>query len=784
MEAEKKKKPSIPLHNFKPYLLGFWIMVALPFFLIAVMISAAAFSKLPSFEELENPQSLEASEVYSSDGVILGKYFRENRVNVNYDQISPYMIQALVSTEDERFFEHPGIDFEALGRVVKGVLTASTSQGGGSTITQQLAKMLFSDRPESRWERVNQKFKEWIIALKLERSYAKEEILTMYLNKFDYVNNAVGIKSAAAVYFNTTPDSLKLHQAAMLVGMCKNPALYNPLRRPEETMQRRNVVFYQMVRNDIISQEAFDSLKVLPLDLDFQIVSHVEGPAPYFREVLRASLRDLLNERNPVSGGYTIAKADGTPYDMYSDGLKVYTTINSKMQAHAEFAMREHMSKWVQPTFFKDLNTRKRYKSESIPFDWRITDDQIESILNTSIHRTERYRSEINRFANCDSCKRSKAELERFKKDSIPIIFNKKIPMKVFSYDGDIDTIMSPIDSIKYYKAFLRSGLVSIDPGTGFIKAWVGGIDYKYFKFDQVQLGKNQVGSTFKPMVYATGIREGLNPCQVVPNVLTCFDMPAGQPRYCPRNSDGKYEGVVTLKEGLAKSMNNITAWVLKQYGPEAVVKLARDMGITTPLDAVPSLCLGVADINLKEITAANAVFANNGVYIEPMIITRIEDKNGKSIYDAIPKTREALDERTSYIMIEMMKGVVNFGTGNRLRRNYPYGNIPHPMAGKTGTTQSNSDGWFIGLTPELVTGVWVGGEERSIRFARTANGQGASTALPIFGYYMNRIYNDAELKFSTADFERPASADGVDLNCTELNKSIKFDTEFNFEEE
>ncbi len=775
-----KTKPQQPQKKgwryFSKPILVFWGLVMLPLIVAGLLLLGAAFSDLPTILELENPKSNLATEVFSSDGKTIGQYYTENRVNVNYKELSPHLTKALVATEDERYFDHAGIDFIALLRVAKGVLTGNTSSGGGSTISQQLAKMLFTDVPRSKWKRVSQKFREWIIAVKLERRYTKEEIISMYLNRFDFINNAVGIKSASNIYFSTTTDSLALHEAAMLVGMAKNPALYNPFRRPDLTQERRNVVFAQMRRNELISEAELDSLKQMPLGLKPTRVSHIEGLAPYFREVLRQELKKILSEKDERSGAYIRTNNEGEPFNIYEDGLKVYTTIDSRLQEYAEFAVREHLSKDLQPQFYKDLEGRKRWNEERIAYDWRIDDEAVDRLLYQSIRRSDRFRAELNSFIHCEGCNPTDREIEQFKEDSIPVIFDQPVPMRVFSYSGDIDTVMSPLDSIKYYKAFLRAGMISLDPKTGFVKAWVGGTDYRHFKFDHVKQGKNQVGSTFKPFVYATGIREGLNPCLQVPNTLTCFDMPPGQPRYCPKNSSGEYGGMVTLKEGLAKSMNNITAWVMKKYGPESVAQLAKDLGITTFLDPVPSLCLGVADVNLMEITAANAAFANKGVHLKPIFITRIEDKNGNPIYDATPEANEALDERTAYVMLDMLKAVVNFGSGARLRRDLPYGNISYPIAGKTGTTQSNSDGWFIGLTPDLVTGVWVGGEERSIRFRSTRYGQGANMALPIFGYYMNRVYRDNDIQISTEDFEAPQADIGFSLDCGEVRNDLNFD--------
>ena len=740
--------------NFRKLILLFWLMLLLPFLVIGIMLIKAANSNLPTFEELENPKSNLATEVFSADNQVLGKYFQENRTNVRFEELPESLVQALIATEDERYYSHSGIDIQALLRVAKGVLTNNLSQGGGSTITQQLAKMLFHKRNKNIWEVINQKFQEWIIAVQLERQYTKEEIITLYLNRFDFVNNAVGVKSAAQVYFNTIPDSLTIEQCAMLVGMAKNPALYNPVRRPDTVMHRRMIVLKQMQKQDYITQEEYDSLRVLPLDLDFSRVDHAKGLAPYFREILRAELKDLFSDTLPT-GLPRIMKEDSTFYNIYKDGLKIYTTIDSRLQRYAEQAVRKHLRNYLQPEFEKDLNGRSRTSRAKAPFDWRVTDKEIEQILTASIKQTPRY---------------YEYKLRNLPWDSVWYYFNQPTEMTVFSWEGDIDTVMTPLDSIKYTKTFLRAGFMSMEPQTGFVKAWVGGPDFRYFKYDHVQQGKNQVGSTFKPFVYATAVREGLSPCTKVSNVVTCFDMPEGQEQWCPKNSSGKYEGIVSLKYGLAHSMNTITAWVMKRYGPEAVIKLAKDMGIKSELEPVPSLCLGTADLSLYELVGANSTFANKGIWIEPSIILRIEDKNGNTIYDAAPKANEAMDEVTAYSMLELMKGVVDYGSGNRLRRNYEYGKLTQPIAGKTGTTQSNSDGWFVGITPDLVSGVWVGGEDRSIRFSKNSLGQGAVMALPIWGYYMNQVYADTSLTISQEDFEKPASIDGNPFDCDETN--------------
>jgi penicillin-binding protein 1A len=801
MKEKKQAEPNRKRRKIFIFLsLALWLFVLTPFFVIAGMLWWASNSDLPGFKELENPKSNLATEIYSADHKLLGKYFRENRSNVKFDELSPYLPQALVATEDERYYSHSGVDVYALGRVAKGVLTGSTSKGGGSTVSQQLAKMLFSERSKSKWERVQQKFQEWIIASRIEKQYTKDEIVAMYFNKLDFVNNAVGIKSAAQVYFDSTPDSLKIEQAAMLVGMAKNPSLFNPIRRPDTVLHRRMVVLAQMKKQEMITQQEYDSLKVLPLGLNYKRVDHAEGKAPYFREILRAEVTKLLESKDPKTGQYLYTDPSGNPYNLYSDGLKIYTTIDSRMQSYAEWAVQEHMNKELQDAFFKNL---KRWRSP--PFSNDLTKEQIDKILDAGVKRSQRYRRLAGQ--ECADCERPAYYINTIEEDgveyfycnperggcghkqrkvpadSIPIIFDTPVPMNLFSYKGNFDTIMSPLDSIRYYKSFLQVGMMSMDPKTGFVKAWVGGVNYKYFQYDHVKQAKRQVGSTFKPLVYATAIREGLSPCHEVPNVPVTFKK--GEygllKDWTPLNSDGDYGDLVNLRFGLANSMNTVTAWVMKQYGPESVIQLARDMGIKSKLEPVPSLCLGVADLSVYEMVGANATLANKGVFIEPIIITRIEDNNGNSIYDVIPNTNEAMDEVTAYVMLDLMKSVTvgavhpetkkKTATGVRIRFSQrPYGGIPWdvPIAGKTGTTQNNSDGWFMGITPDLVTGVWVGAEDRSVRFATTALGQGANTALPIWGYYMNKVYADPKLDISKEDFEKPKTKIPVKLNCEE----------------
>ena len=775
-----------------------WAMVLSPIIGLMGMLFLASNSDLPSTEDLENPRSDLATAILFSDGTQMGQYYRENRIPVDYDEISPNVVNALIATEDERFREHSGID-------LRGTLRAAVylgKKGGASTLTQQLSKMLFTERSTNFIKRTFQKFQEWIISARLERQYTKDEIIAMYLNRFDWINQAVGIHSAARVYFNSTPDSLRIEEAALLVGMCKNPALFNPLRRPDTTLTRRMVVLDQMRKNGFLSTQQYDSLKALPLGLRFQRVDHTEGPAPYYREVLRAKLIKLFAEKNK-DGELRFAKADGTPYDIYTDGLKVYTTLDRRMQQYAEHGVREHLGSELQPDFFKDLAKKKNR-----PFDFRVSKEEIDGILNTAMKRSVRYR--ILTGKQCGNCERPARYIEQkmheghkhfhcrpdlggcdtywpvVKEEEIPKIFDTPTKMRVFTWKGERDTVMSPMDSIRYYKGFLQSGLLSMDPHTGFVKAWVGGIDFKHFQYDHVEQARRQVGSTFKPFVYATALREGMDLCREVPNQRVCFDMPPGQPDWCPENSDAVYGGMVTLEYALANSMNTVTAWLMKQYGPQAVTVLARHMGVKSPLDAVPSLCLGVADLTLMEMTGAFASFANEGVYIEPILFTRIEDKNGNTIYDVTPSTYEALDEITAYKMLKILKGVTDgaynpstgkvVGTGLRLRTSWgnrqKYANIKFPTAGKTGTTQNNSDGWFIGITPDLVTGVWTGADDRSVRFSSTDKGQGANMALPIYGYFMNGVYADPSIEISTGDFEVPEGFDPATLNCRERSRN------------
>jgi penicillin-binding protein 1A len=737
------EKPQEKKENFKRLIIWFWILLFSPIAgIFFTVLCVRLFADLPNTEELQNPKTLLATEIYSSDLKVLGKFYAENRTNVKFKNISPNVVNALIATEDARFYEHSGIDIKALGRAIAGALTGSSSSGGGSTITQQLAKMLFPREDLSKVGLIIRKFKEWIIAVKLEKEYTKEEIIAMYLNKFDYVNNAVGIKSAAQIYFNTTPDSLRIEQAAMLVGMAKNPAYFNPNRFHDRAEGRRNTVLQQMYKYGYLTKEACDSLQKIPLKLDFHPEDHNEGLAPYFREYLRDVFLKKWCEEN--------RKPDGTKYDVYRDGLKIYTTIDSRMQRYAEQAVTEHLTE-LQAAFFKDCERKK-----NAPFAWNVSKDEIKTIMNQAMKRSERYRV----------LKKAGLSAEEIEK-----IFNTAIPMKLFTWKGEKDTVMSPWDSIKYAKYFLQTGFMSMEPQTGYIKAWVGGINHKYFQYDHVQIGHaRQVGSTFKPFVYALAIQEGYSPCYRLPNVPTTISYDGKE--WTPSNSDDKLNGkMLTMQQALANSVNYISAYFMKQFGPQATVDLVRRMGIVSPIEAVPAICLGTPEISVFEMVGANATFANKGTWIQPTFVTRIEDKNGKVLADFVPKTEEVMSEEKAYVMIQLMKGVVTSGTGVRLRYRYK---LMQPMAGKTGTTQNNSDGWFMGITPDLVSGCWVGGEDRSIHFNSTNEGQGASMALPIFAKYMTKVYADKSIKISQGEFEKPAKKIDIEMDCSKYNKELE----------
>jgi len=748
------KNDDIPVKKYIKYL---WILFITPLILIAlifVLVSFGLLGFMPSFEQLENPKSNLATEVYSSDMVILGTYFKENRMKAEYNELSPFLVDALVATEDARFYKHSGVDFRGLGRVmIKTIIGGNEGSGGGSTLSQQLAKLLFPrEHFGSVVEKVNRKLREWVIAVKLERSYTKEEILTMYFNEFDFLNLAVGIKSASKVYFNCKPADLKIEQAAMLVGMFKNPSMFNPVRKPKNTLERRNVVLSQMLKYHKINSHQYDSLTKLPLGVDFQRVDHKEGMAPYLREYMRMEMSALQPERDnyfseelyredslkwetdPLYGWCNKnKKSDGSTYDLYRDGLKIYTTINSKMQNYAELAVDSHMTE-LQKNFF--IENKGRAKA---PFGDDVSNDQISTILTLAMRGSDRYRN---------------AREQGVTEQEIQKQFLKKTKMKVFTWKGEKDTILSPWDSIRYMRFFLHSGLISVEPETGYIKAYVGGINYKYFQYDHVIVQKRQVGSTFKPFLYTLAMQDGLTPCFKVANVPTTFYV--NDTTWTPDNSDDLRKGeMVSLAWGLANSNNFVSAKLMQMFKPEPVVALAHEMGIKSYIPAVPSICLGVADLSLYEMVGAYGVFANKGVWSQPIFVTRIEDKYGNVISTFTPKKNDAISDKTAFLMLNMLENVVNHGTSMRLRFRYGFRNM---IAAKTGTTNNNSDGWFIGIVPHLVTGVWTGGEDRSIRFRGIRQGQGATMALPTWAYYMQRVYADkSNLGYKAEDvFEKP----------------------------
>ena len=730
-----------------------FFIILLPILTISLCLFLAisgAWGELPNFVELENPETNLATEIISSDNKVLGSYFYENRTHVDYDNLSPHLINALIATEDERFFNHTGVDFIALFRVLKGVVTRNKNLGGGSTITQQLAKMFFSKRPSSKIERIKQKFKEWIIATRIERQYSKKEIIAMYLNRFDFLNLAVGIKSAAKIYFNTTPSELTIEQAATLVGMAKNPSLYNPLRRLEKTKMRRNIVLNQMTKNNYLSPSIRDSLVLVPIILNYKKADHNEGSATYFRERLRSFMGEWSKKREAETG---------EKYNIYKDGLKIYTTIDSEMQQYAELAVKNHIKK-LQEKFYTHWEG-----FENAPYDTSWRAGQIDTlIILPAIKRSERYRK----------LKKSNSSDEQ-----IMSSFNKPIEMSLFSWGGEFDTLISPLDSIKYYNYFLHSGLISIEPGTGHIKAWVGGVNHSQFKYDHVAEGKRQVGSTFKPFIYATAIDLfKYSPCFKVPNVQVIFEKEKWglDEDYIPENANKKYGGEFTLIQGLAKSKNTISAYLMKRVKPRKVIKLARKMGLTSYLPAVPSLCLGTAEVSLLEMTGAYSTFANEGMYVEPFFISRIEDKNGVVLENFSSNPVEVLSEEKNYIMVKLLEGVVNQGSGARLRWHYNFNNA---IAGKTGTTQNHSDGWFVGFVPNLVTGVWTGADNRSVRFRDLHLGQGAEMALPIWGNYMNQVFKNTRLNISNQVFPFPENGVSVTLDCNDLKEFNNNEEEF-----
>jgi penicillin-binding protein 1A len=735
----------------------FWWLFAAGLLLAILMFTLIANGKIgymPPIEELENPKNTVAAEVYSADGRVLTTFYYEkagNRVLVGYKDLSPVLVKALIATEDVRFSNHSGIDVKALFRaIIKRGLFFDRNAGGGSTLTQQLAKQLYTPRAENKLERLFQKPIEWVIAVKLERFYTKEEILTMYLNQYDFINNAVGIKTASWVYFGTTPDKLTLEQAATLVGMCKNATLYNPIRFNERARQRRNVVLNQMYKADYITKAVRDSAQALPLVVDFHKVDHKEGLAPYFREYLRQMLThkkpkhnnyaswqaqqfkddSLAWETNPLYGWCNKnTKEDGSHYNLYTDGLKIYTTIDTRMQAYAEEAVSEHIGGYLQDLFYKEKKGRSY-----APYTRNLKQEEVDKILQRAIRQSERYRV------------MKKAD---YSDKEIMAAFRKPVEMTVFSYRGMIDTIMSPLDSIRYHKFFLRAGFMAMDPMNGHVKAYVGGVAFNPFQYDMVMTGRRQVGSTIKPFLYSMAMEEGYSPCDKVVNEPITIITETGEP-WSPRNTGTSRVGeVVTLRWGLANSNNWISAYVMSHFSPYTFVRLLRSYGLNGPIDPVVSLCVGTCDATVAEMVSAYTAFVNRGIRVQPVLVTHIDDKDGNALAHFSPQMAEVFSESTSYKMLSMLRAVIDGGTGSRVRFKY---NVQGQIGGKTGTTQNNSDGWFMGLTPRLVAGVWVGGEERDIHFDYTNEGQGANMSLPIWARFMNKVHANPELGISPSD--------------------------------
>jgi penicillin-binding protein 1A len=768
-QNKSKSKPKKKgINSYKNLLRFFWISFFTGILSVVVLFSSAALGflgEMPDLQQLENPKTNLATQIISSNGVVLGKfYFNDNRTPISFDALPNNLVNALIATEDERFFSHSGID-------LKGTLRALFylgKKGGASTISQQLARQLFVGvRSRNKAQAVLQKFKEWVLAVQLERSYTKKEIIAMYLNVYDFGYTADGIQSAAKIYFNTTPEKLTIEQSATLVGMLKNSSLFNPIRRPARVEQRRNIVLQQMKRNGFISEGEQDSLKLMPLEIDFTPDSHREGLATYFRAYLQKFMRTWTKE-NP--------KADGTNYDIFRDGLRIYTTIDSRLQQIGESSVAAHMSNLQKEFFFQ--NTPKL--NPTAPF-LDLREGEIDTLLQNTAQRSERWQK--MRLAGKDE-------------ETIWASFKKPVPMEVFSWKGDLDTIMTPLDSIRYYKHFLRASMMSMNPLTGHVKAWVGGFNYKHFQFDQVYQGRRQIGSTFKPFLYATAIDQlRLSPCDILPDALFCIEpMKHGNvDAWCPKNSGNKYGQMRTLKNALANSVNTVSARLMDKVGPRPVINLARKMGITSYLPRVPSIALGTPDISLFEMVGAYSTFANKGIYVKPIMISRIEDKNGTVLFEVVPETTDVLSEESAYVTIDLLKGVTESGSGIRLRHqgadeaNYAYKNVvtgypyqfQNPIAGKTGTTQNQSDGWFMGMVPNLVTGVWVGGDDRAVHFEDIAFGQGATMALPIWAMYMRGAYEIPELGISLEDFEVPEKLT-IPIDCqqetpiNDLNKKNK----------
>ena len=754
--AKRKKTKKEP---YKIYIKWMWRLFFMGIVGLFLLFGGAAlewYGPMPDLQQLENPRTNLATQIISSDGEILGKYYLDdNRTPITYEELPQNMVQALIATEDERFYEHAGIDW-------RGTLRAFAylgKRGGASTITQQLARQIFVGvRSRNKIKAVLQKAQEWVIAVQLEQRYTKNEILSLYLNKYDFGYQADGVRSAAKIFFNKKPQTLSIEESATLVGMLKNSSLYNPIRRPERVKERRNIVFQQMVRNELITQKEKDSLSQLPITINYTPESHREGLATYFRAYLKEFMDDWIAE-NP--------KPDGSKHSLYRDGLRIFTTIDSRMQAMGEAAVDAHM-KNLQQEFFRQ-NTKRA--NPTAPF-LDLREGEIDTLMERTAYRTERWR---------------KMKLAGIEESEILASFYEKVPMRIFSWKGERDTVMTPMDSIRYYKHFLRASLMSMEPQSGHVKTWVGGFNYKHFQYDQVKQGRRQIGSTFKPFLYATAIDQlKLSPCDSLPDALYCIEpMKHGNmDAWCPKNSGDKYGRTRTLKNALANSVNTISARIMDLVGPRPVINLARKMGITSNLPAVPSIALGTPDISLFEMVGAYSTFANQGIYVKPVVITRIEDKNGRALYEVVPETQDVLSQEAAYVTVNLLQGVTKAGSGARLRHaglkktsyvyekvitGYPYV-FENPIAGKTGTTQNQSDGWFMGMVPNLATGVWVGGEDRAVHFKDIAFGQGATMALPIWAIYMKSLYENADLGISVEDFTAPEVLT-IPIECEELDE-------------
>lgn len=733
-------KEDIRKYNFRIWKLLTGGIVLFALFIIA--IGFGLFGALPSFRDIEHPKSNQASEILADDGRVLGTYFVQNRSNISYQEISPNVINALIATEDIRFKEHSGIDFKRTFTIFLYALVGKKQ--GGSTITQQLALNLFSEegRQKNFAKRILQKFQEWVIAVKLERNYTKEEILVMYLNTVDFGNQAYGIKSAARVYFNTTPDKLTVAQSATLIGILKGISRYSPTRNPERALARRNTIMGLMVKADLLSQQQLDIEKEKPLGLRFSAATVNDGIAPYFRAVLKNDIKRIFQERSILN--------NGVPYDFDRDGLKIYTTLNYDMQLYAEAAQKEYM-KILQASFNRSWKGKNPFKGKEL---------QIEQ----GIKRSDRYKA---------------LQLEGKSDEEIRKDFNTPAMLSIFTWRGNVDTLMKPIDSVKYYKMLLRNAMMAMDPQTGLVKAWVGGINYEHFKYDQVKTGTRQVGSTAKPFTYAVAIENGYSPCYSVLNEPVTIEVPGSTP-WTPRSS-GTVPGYLTLQKALALSQNYIAAYLMKQVGPTAVATLAKKMGITSEVPAYPSIALGSFDASVYDMVGAYSVFANKGIWTKPTYIVRVEDRNGVVLYSEKPIPKPAMNEEVAYVMTRMLRGVVTSGTGWRLASKY---GVKAAIGGKTGTTQNNSDGWFMGISPQLVAGVWTGCEDRAFHFINTAQGDGATTALPIFAGFMKRVYANPKLKITQGDFELPKSGVSITYDCnqyqqqeqkTELDEKLGF---------